>query len=238
MIFDRVGANNANDVKRWYLHTMEKPLCIDGGLTPDKSVHPEGHFLADGRTLRAPHGGSALFSRTLLPEKAIIRVLGGKGHQFEVNGVNHDMTDAWWQMMATPDGRAVLERLGAGWWRVEVEPQDKQANDVFLHVLWATDDGAKEMFPVEKIEKDGQVGAKFTAGGSDVEVTFARTGEVAGHIKITRGGKAIRDRALAAGIEDNYQKWSSDPRFNGWMTSPYMRAAIGEKEQDLFKAGK
>ena len=51
------------------------------------------------------------------------------------------------------------------------------------------------MFPVEKIEQDGQAGAKFTADGLDVEVTFATTGEVAGHIKLAR--QAICDRPLA-----------------------------------------
>ena len=235
VIFDRVDAVNANDPKRWYLHTMEQPQCIDGELTADTTVHPDGHFLAGGKTLRSPHGGSVLFSKTVLPENAIIRVLGGKGHQFEVNGINYDMKDPWYQSVGTP---AFQENVGLGWWRAEVEPQNRQNNDVFLHVLWATDDTAKEMFPVEKIEKDGQVGAKFTVDGSEVEVTFAKAGEVAGHIKITKGGKVICDRSLATKIEDNYQKWSSDPRFKDWMTNPYLRSAIGEKDQDLFKAGK
>ena len=238
VIFDRVNAVNANDPKRWYLHTMEQPQCIDGQLAADTTVHPDGHFLAGGKTLRAPHAGSVLFSKTLLPENAIIRVLGGKGHQFEVDGVNHDMTEAWWKKMETPDYQGYLERIGIGYWRVEVEPQEKKNEDIFLHVLWATVDTAKEMFPVEKIEKDGQVGAKFTADGSEVEVTFAQAGAVAGHIKITKDGKVICDRPLASKIEDNYQKWNSDKRFNEWMTNPYMRSVIGEKDQDLFKAGK
>jgi hypothetical protein len=238
VIFDRVGAKKAEDVKRWYLHTMEQPLCIDGTLTPDTSVHPDGHFLATGKTLRSPHGGSVLFSKTILPQKATIRVLGGKGHQFEINGVNHDMTDEWWEKMKTSDWKDYVERIGIGFWRVEVEPQDQQTNDVFLHVLWTTNDGAKEMFPVEKITKNGRVGVKFRADGSDVEVLFAHSGDVAGHIKISKAGKVVCDRALASEIEDNYQKWSGDPRFKDWMTNPYLRSVIGEKDQDIFKAGK
>ena len=233
VIFDRVTAANPQDMKRWYLHTMEQPLCIDGELKPDAGVHPQGHFLAEGRTLRTPHGGSVLFSRTLLPEKAAIRVLGGKGHQFEVNGENYDMYDLWWNKVGTP---AYQEEIGIGWWRIEVEPQDRQADDVFLHVLWATDDGAKEMFPVRKIEKDGQAGAAFTADGTDVEVTFAKAGEPAGHVKLARNGKVLCDRPLASTVEDDYQKWSTDPRFKDWMTSPHMRAVIGDKDQDLYKA--
>jgi hypothetical protein len=238
VIFDRVGAKNPDDIKRWYLHTMDKPECLDGTLTLDTAIHPDGHFLANGTTLRATRLGSALFSKTLLPEKPIIRVLGGPGHQFEVNGINHDLKPEWWKKMDNNEGRATLERLGSGWWRVEVEPENKQADDVFLHVLWATDDGAKQMFPVKTIEKNGKVGVQFSADGSDVEVSFAKTGDVAGYIKITKGGKVVCDRALAAEIEDNYQKWNNDPRFKEWMTNPYMRSWIGEKDQDLFKAGK
>lgn len=103
VICDRVRAARPLEVKRWYLHTMAQPQCLDGQLTPDLSVHPEGHFRAEGRVLRAAHGGSALFSRTLLPRDATIRVIGGQGHQFEVAGENYDMYEAWWQKVGTPE---------------------------------------------------------------------------------------------------------------------------------------
>jgi len=224
VIFDRVTAAHPQDAKHWYLHTMEKPECIDGELTPDTRVHPQGHFVAAGRTLRVAHGGSVLFSKTLLPELAEIRVQGGKGHQFEVNGENFDMYDAWWKKVGTPQYQ---EEIGIGWWRAEVEPRSPSAEDVFLHVLWATDDDTPAMFPVEKVSKQGQAGARFSAEGLDVEVIFATTGEVAGCIKLTRGGQVVCDRPLASAIEDDYQKWHSDSRFDAWMTNPYMRSAVG-----------
>jgi len=224
VIFDRVDAVRAQATKRWYLHTMEQPQCLDGTMTADTSVHPDGHFLANGKTLSASHGGSVLFMKNLLPEKTTIRVLGGKGHQFEVNGENYDMKDMWWEKIGT---KQFQEAIGLGWWRVEVEPQEQQVNDVFLHVLWSTD--------VKKITKNGQVGAKFTADGNAVEVTFATSGDVAGHIKIEKKGAVLCDRPLVSKLEDNYQKWGKDPRFKDWMTNPYMRSVIGEKEQDFFK---
>ena len=144
VIFDRVTAVQAGDPKRWYLHTMEQPLCVDGALRPDRSLHPEGHFLAGGDTLRAAHAGSVLFSKTVLPRKAIIRVLGGPGHQFEVNGENYDMYPRWWEQIGTKEYQ---EQIGIGWWRVEVEPPVKSPSDLFLHVLWATDDRAGRCFP-------------------------------------------------------------------------------------------
>ena len=84
-------------MKRWYLHTMAQPQCLDGQLTPDTQKHADGHLLATGRVLRAAHRGGALFCKTLFPRQATIRVLGGMGHQFEVNGENYDMYDAWWR---------------------------------------------------------------------------------------------------------------------------------------------
>ncbi len=229
MIFDRLESVRPQDPKRWYLHTMEQPLCVDGALRPDTSVHPDGHFLASGRTLRAPHGGSVLFSKTVLPEKAVLRVLGGRGHQFEVNGENFDMNDLWWQKVGTKEYQ---ERIGLGGWRAEVEPEARQAEDLFLHVLWATDDSVKEMFPVERV---GPAGVRFTADGTAVEATFAPTGPVGGRIKLTRGGKVIADRPLAEGVEDDYRKWASDPRHREWMTSDFLRAVIGEAEVDAWR---
>jgi hypothetical protein len=229
VIFDRVESARPEDPKRWYLHTMEQPLCIDGGLRPDTSVHPEGHFLAAGRTLRASRGGSVLFSRTILPEKAVVRVLGGQGHRFEVNGEDYDMNDLWWQKVGT---REYQDRIGLGGWRVEVEPEAKQAEDFFLHVLWTTDDPAPEMFPVERT---GPAGVLFTADGMTVEATFAPAGPVGGRLKLTRGGSVLVDRPLADRVEDDYRKWASDERHREWMTNDSLRAVIGEAEIDAWR---
>ena len=227
VIFDRVRAKRPLEIKRWYLHTMAQPQCLDGPLTPDLSVHPEGHFRAQGRVLRTAHGGSALFSRTLLPRDATIRMLGGKGHQFEVAGENYDMYEACWQKVGTPEYQ---EEIGLEWWRVEVEPPRPQAEDVFLHVLWVTDDRIGEMFPVQTLEKEGWAGARFTADGTDVEVLFATTGEVNARLKLAGQGKPICDRPLANAVKDDYRQWSRDARFPAWLTNAPMRAVVGRLE--------
>jgi len=94
-------------------------------------------------------------------------------------------------------------------------------------VLWATDDAVRAMFPVEVIEAASWTGAKFSVDGLDVTATFAATGEVSAHLRLARHGEVICDRPLAKGVEDDYAKWTSDPRFNAWRTNHYMRAAIG-----------
>ena len=223
VIFDRVTAVRADDPKRWYLHTMEQPLCVDGDLQSDRSLHPEGHFLASGDTLRAAHGGSVLFSKTVLPRKAVIRVLGGPGHQFEINGENYDMYPQWWKQVGTKEYQ---EQIGIGWWRVEVEPQEKSPSDVFLHVLWATDDRVRKMFPVETIESAGETGVRFVADGIAVEASFAKSGEVAGRIHIVKEGRVLADGPLPRHANDHYDLWRSDPRFHDWNTNPAMRAVM------------
>jgi heparin/heparan-sulfate lyase len=217
VIFDRVTSVRPEDAKRWYLHTMEQPSCPGGELRPDVSIHPEGHFLATGHTLRCAHGGSVLFSKTVLPRKATIRVLGGPGHQFEVNGENYDMYPLWWREVGTKEYQ---EQIGLGWWRVEVEPQVKSQDDLFLHVLWATEDRVREMFPVEVIENEREAGVRFVVDGIDVEAAFTKAGRVpsgcAGRIRLAKGGRVIAARPLACDVQDDYRKWSTDPRSTDW----------------------
>ena len=57
VVYDRVMAVDPSQPKRWYLHTMEEPRGLDGAETPDVTVHPAGHSLLHGRTLRAAYRG-------------------------------------------------------------------------------------------------------------------------------------------------------------------------------------
>jgi hypothetical protein len=87
------------------------------------------------------------------------------------------------------------------------------------------------MVPVESIEQAGQMGAMVTVGTTQYEVTFATYGPAGGHIRVTQAGKITLDRPLAADVEDNYEKWSEDPRYEAWMTQPEYRNFIGERRE-------
>ncbi len=102
-------------------------------------------------------------------------------------------------------------------------------------LLWATDDTVKAMFDVEKLDKDGSVGARFTADGMTVEVTFAKTGDLGAHLRLSKGNTVIVNRALANTVEDVYAKWKSDPRFRNWMTNDAMKAVIRAREVDAWR---
>ncbi len=222
VVFDRVSSVRAEDPKRWYLHTMEEPTLLDGREERDSTVHPEGHFLWKGTTGRAAHKGSALFWKTLLPKQVVIRKIGGKGHQFEVNGENYDMYDVWYERL----GQDFFDRIGLGMWRIEVEPGQEQTEDLFLHVLWATDGSARRMLPTELIETSDSVGARIRAPGTEVAVTFATTGPVSGHITIRKGAATVLDSDLATEVVDTYEAWRDDPRYGRWMTDPYYQGAL------------
>jgi hypothetical protein len=200
---------------------MEEPSLLDGTEKLDTSVHPEGHYLWQGRTGKAVHNGSVLFWKTLLPKQAIIRKMGGKGHQFEVNGENYDMYDAWYQRL----DQNFFERIGLGLWRMEVEPEVKQEEDLFLHVLWATDASAAQMLPTELVEEGGRVGARIRAPQGEVMVTFAASGPVAAHLSV-QGASARLDTDLATEVRDTYEAWRDDPRYRRWMGDPAMQPAL------------
>jgi len=217
VVFDRVASVRAADPKRWYLHTMEEPQLLDGSQELDASVHPQGHFLWKGTTGRATHKGGTLLWKTLLPKQAVIRKIGGKGHQFEVNGENYDMYDAWYQRV----GQDFFDRIGLGLWRIEVEPLEKRHDDLFLHVLQATDDSVAKMAPAELIESQGTVGTRIRTPGGEVTVTFAATGPLRGHVTIRGGAEAV-DVELARDVVDDYKAWRDDPRYPRWINDPYL----------------
>jgi heparin/heparan-sulfate lyase len=221
VVFDRVVSVRAADPKRWYLHTMEEPRLLDGEREPDTSVHAQGHFLWKGTAGAASHRGSTLFWKTLLPRNAVIRAIGGPGHQFEVNGENYDMYDAWYRRL----GQEFFDRIGLGMWRIEVEPLKKQAQDFFLHVLQATDRTVSIMAPAELIEGSDMVGARIRTGIDTVTVTFGVTGPVRGHITLQGDGDAL-DMDLAKDAIDDYEAWRTDPRYARWKKDPYLQAAL------------
>jgi hypothetical protein len=224
-IFDRVGSVRANDPKRWYLHSMGEPRCLDGKKEPDKAIHPEGHWLFAGRTSGLIYNGSKLFCKTLLPERAVIRKIGGKGHQFEINGENYDMYDVWYDRVKPP----FIERIGLGLWRIEVEPETKATTDTFLHVLEVAGEGKREMSPVKLVRNGDSVGAEVQTTDTVCTVLFRSAGPVTGHVTIRRGGRVVADSGLATDVHDDYDQWRSDPRYEAWANDPHYRAALSRR---------
>jgi hypothetical protein len=111
-----------------------------------------------------------------------------------------------------------------------LSPPGPRATTEFLVVLHATDQGAPRMAPAEHIERSGQPGVQVTLDQTVYQVTFARSGPVGGHIRISRLGQVALDRDITTIVQDNYQQWSADPRYKTWMSRREYENFIGRQE--------
>lgn len=225
VIFDRVTPSDPTLEIIWNLHAYQRPAW--NGKTEPDAMKP-GHFLhtgGDALTIANPAGAS-MDVKMLLPEAAdrIVRTIGGRGHDFEVDGVNYGPTDATYQQLDRRKGDGGLE--GVGGWRIEVSPKEVAGDVHFLHVLQTGKAGALKPGEVSLLKVAGRTGAKILVGGKSYEVTFNSAGETGGHIRLSDAGKVIADEALVTRIEDNYDRWKDDPRYADWMTNEFMRTVI------------
>jgi len=251
VIFDRV-VNAAEGLEtRWLLHTLYEPQ-FDGEKVPDTSLLPTEQLVVtpDGRAAaRNPQPGGRflhrkatsfvvddnwpdmtgrLFGKILFPEQAtrVVRTIGGPWHDFEVEGVNYGPTEGTYADEKALRHRKEHDRensIGLGGWRIELSPQEAPVATNFLVVLQAADQTTESMVPVERIEQEGRIGAKVKLGTTAYEVTFTMAGQTGGHIRVAQADKVVLDRALAAEVEDDYEKWSEDPRYEAWMNRPQYR---------------
>jgi hypothetical protein len=130
-----------------------------------------------GNSFTITNGPGRLFGQTLLPASADVAVITN----FEVDGVPH------------PPSAAGAESGGT---RLEISPQEEGARDYFLHLLDATDpsQGAP---PAASVAEDGDnVRLAIDHGRSHVELSFAKTGDLGGHLTVTQGGTTVCDQDL------------------------------------------
>lgn len=171
VIFDRVVSTDPSYRKEWLIHTAHEPVI-------------------DGLTFRADHVEGRMFCRTLLPTDAVLTPVGGPGREFWAAGQNWDIDTG----NLTPENLAMM-----GQWRVEVSPGAERTEDVFLHVIQVGDQALDGMDATELIEGEGIAGVRVRIGERIWEVTFATTGNLAGHIRLIGGGQPL-DRPLATEV--------------------------------------
>ena len=165
VVYDRVGAKEAEWTKRWLLHTQNEPV-------------------ADGRGFRADSRGGRLFCETLLPEDAKLEKIGGSGREFWSGGRNWPLEESWEQAR-----RAECARIGRGpyWgeWRMEVVPGAARKEDRFLHVLTAASTNCAHGVAARLIRKAERDGVVLTLpDGREARVEFNRTGPVAAEVTV------------------------------------------------------
>ena len=116
LILDRVESTDASFEKRFLLHTVNEPS------------------LQDKRMVVTNQGGR-LTLLALNPADAVLRVVGGAGQEFLVDGVNYPLD---------PNGNEGQPEAGEdpGAWRLEIVPGTPKTLDYFLSVLFVDDDTA------------------------------------------------------------------------------------------------
>lgn len=179
VVFDRVTAAKAAYGKRWLLHTVNEPAL-------------------NGNTFRADHGTGRLFCRTLAPADARLTPVGGPGNEFVAGGVNWPIWEGWgyWRQ----HGHEIPD--AAGRWRVEVSPRGTRRSDYFLHVLQTCSRDCQEMSETGVTESGDTIQLTLEEENRRVCLTFNKTGDVGGTVRIVRDGKTVVDRALKREVFD------------------------------------
>jgi heparin/heparan-sulfate lyase len=173
VILDRVSSTEPGYEKRWLLHTAAEPAVNST------------EFYAD-------HWGGRLFCKTLFPESAELKKIGGPGKQFWSDGRNWalpELTPEDWNYssMRWLDNDHDL----FGQWRIEVTPGKSNRDDIFLHLIQVGDSTLQAMVNSIPLKTDDMVGVRFVHDKKEFEVMFSIKDKVGGVISINQNGQKI-----------------------------------------------
>jgi hypothetical protein len=229
VVYDRLLSTKPEFPKVWLLHVMNEPVLYAGDTAATKSSSGEGYatfagadravastFSLDnnpeknGRGQFLSSGFGALLCQTVLPEKPRLTKRGGAG--FDNWGCPYNPADNknFSPAQPTGEGSALMDR---SWWRLEVEPAEKAAATEFLHVLSpillpkGTARTAEQLkltdFPAvtgKELTPDTVV-FRVERGTAAWRVTLRRTGQPAGAVERTSGGKSTGHGELATELK-------------------------------------
>ncbi len=188
-VLDRATSTKADYAKTWLLHHANEPVL-------------------DGRTWRSDQDKGRLFCRTLLPEDAALEKVGGPGKEFLADGVNYPITQGpakeiiargYSRSYTKPlDYKEVPELMGR--WRMEVKPGAPRTVDVFLHLIQVGGQELQTMSETKLSTSPGSAEVTFDTGDRNVRLRFMTSGDVRGHIRITKNARVLVDRDLTTTV--------------------------------------
>lgn len=182
VVFDRVTARRADYPKTWLLHTGNEPAIT-------------------GKEFQADQEQGRIFCRTLYPADAALEKIGGPGKEFWADGRNWPIPahSPYFRNLGIKDASDVAENMGR--WRVEVKPGAPRTEDVFLHLIQASDQTMAKMVESRVSETGGQIELSFTAGVRTYTVGLNKTGDIGGHLRIMESGKVLFDQDLTRDVQ-------------------------------------
>ena len=117
-MFDSIRSTHPEFQKRWLLHSIEQP-----------HLTPTGFQLEISPSKNPPRTGGKLTGYVLYPEKYRTSIIGGKGHEFFVDGRNYTNNGSVYDIIEKrPDTEP-------GAWRIELSPETQNLVDHFLVVM-------------------------------------------------------------------------------------------------------
>ena len=87
-----------------------------------------------------------------------------------------------------------------GRWRVEVKPVHARTEDCFLHLIQVGNRKLQVISPGTFEDSPTSLRVTVKTGDRTCTVTFKKSGEVGGHIQMTRSSETLLDRALTSRV--------------------------------------
>jgi len=178
VVLDRVASYDATFTKRWLLHTIDRPEIEPGHIAITRAERVRSHYAWDsrlhhisGKRRRWYQYDGRLDLYPLLPKGALVRTVGGPGHEFDIEGVSYNEDNRGHPVVPSPTRGA--DEPGA--WRVEIMPPEQHLQDLFLNVLVTSDADQPAERTVRRVavEAGDLVGAEVGWEGQAVCALFA-----------------------------------------------------------------
>lgn len=130
LIRDRVRAVQADFVKKWLLHTVERPEVTD--LRTLKGQPDNGILESPSDFAAVKNSRGRLTIQRILPQDAVMRLVGGRDYQYYVEA---DGDETQLDGINFVEGSSLKPWFDIGWWRLEIQPSGLRQDDTFLVVL-------------------------------------------------------------------------------------------------------
>ncbi|MDY0131707.1 MAG: hypothetical protein RBR53_03470 [Desulforegulaceae bacterium] len=145
VVHDIVESVKKNYVKKWLLHSWSKPETINETIV--KGSYTNGILETFDKKLEIKNGDGKLYIEAILPEKSLIRKIGGPDYRFYVETDGDEQRLDGKNMSS---GAVEKKWFDSGLWRFELQSQDETKKTEFLVILKPSSKGEKSNLKYEK----------------------------------------------------------------------------------------
>jgi len=166
VVYDHVVATHPEYTKKWLLHTVKQPRV--NGLKVLKGSRSNG-ILESKQTIAIVQNQQSYLKVTrIMPEEAVIRVVGGKDYRYYVEA---DGDDKKLDGSNFEQGGFSKPWFDNGNWRLEIQPSVPSFEDEFLVVLSVSTDSPSRIL-IKRVKTDSKKVSALIVG--KILVVFVR----------------------------------------------------------------